>query len=231
MVKLLKTTWIDEFERADELIAPLGTLTLTPEISLEEIQNFQSQDPAIAPLLNFLANDITPDKDTLRSLPLDSRNLWSQRPSINCNNGILIRYTSDGTQLVVPDVLRQRLFESVHSGPLAAHLGSERMLAQLRQHYYWPGMRRDIRLWCLACPACQQSKGPPARAHGKLQKVLTAAPLDIVAIDILSGLPIANDGNKHILVITDYFTKWSEAYPLPDSEASTCMNALYNNFF
>jgi len=229
--KTTTTPWIDEFERADELIAPLGTLTLTPEVSLEEIKNFQKQDPTISPILNFLSNDITPVKDTLRSLPLDTRNMWSQRPAIHCQNGILVRDTSDNTQLVVPDVLRQRLFESVHSGPLAAHLGSERMLAQLRQNYYWPGMRRDIRLWCLACPACQQSKGPPVRAHGKLQKVITVAPLDIVAIDILSGLPTASDGNKYILVITDYFTKWSEAYALPDSEASTCMTALYNNFF
>ena len=58
--KTATTPWINEFERADELIAPLGTLTLTPEISLEEIQNFQEQDPAISPLLNFLSNDVTP---------------------------------------------------------------------------------------------------------------------------------------------------------------------------
>ena len=124
--------------------------------------------------------------------------MWSQRLAIHWQNGILVRDTFDNTQLVVPDVLRQRLFEFVNSGPLAAHLGSERMLAQFRQQYYWPGMRRDIRLWCLACSACQQSKGPSARAHGKLQKVITAAPLDIVAIDILSGLPTASDGNKYI---------------------------------
>ena len=42
---------------------------------------------------------------------------------------------------------------------------------------------------------------------------------------------MAKDGNKYILVITDYFTKWSEAYALPDAEASTCMRAIYDNFF
>jgi len=39
------------------------------------------------------------------------------------------------TLLVVSHVLYSRLFESVQSGPLAAHLGAERMLQQLRQYY------------------------------------------------------------------------------------------------
>jgi len=55
--------------------------------------------------------------------------------------------------------------------------------------------------------------------------------MDIVAIDILSGLPSIKDSSKYILVATDYFTKWSEAYALPDAEVSTCMRVLYDRFF
>jgi len=55
--------------------------------------------------------------------------------------------------------------------------------------------------------------------------------MDLVAIDILSGLPATADGYKYLLVATDYFTKWLEAIPLCDTEAPTCMHALYSAFF
>jgi len=92
-------------------------------------------------------------------------------------------------------------------------------------------MRRDVFNWCLQSTEYQKSKSAPSKAHGQLQKVVTGAPLDIVAVDILSGLPSANDGSKYNLILTDYFTKWSEAYTLRDVEAHTCTSAMYNGFF
>jgi len=50
-------------------------------------------------------------------------------------------------------------------------------------------------------------------------------------MDVLSGSPTATDGSKYVLVVVDAFTKWVEAYALPDQEASTCMTAAYNEFF
>jgi len=65
----------------------------------------------------------------------------------------------------------------------------------------------------------------------RLQNISVGAPIDLVTIDILSGLPIASDGSKYLLVAVDAFTKWIEASPLPDQEAHMCMTALYNGFF
>ena len=52
--------------------------------------------------------------------------------------------------------------------------------------------------------------------------------MDIVAVDILSGLPVTPGGMRYIIVISDYFTKYSRAFALPDAEAATCMRAMYN---
>jgi len=152
----------------------------------------------------------------------------AQVPAIHLLHGILVRKFSDDLQiqLVVPKALRKRLFDVTHAGPLAAHLSSERTLLQLKQLYYWPGMTTDVPLWYRQCEVCAQSRSPPTKHQGRLQNVLTGAPLDIVAIDILSGLPTTADGMKYILVVTDYFTKWMSAFPLPDAEASTCMRVF-----
>lgn len=43
-----------------------------------------------------------------------------------------------------------------------------------------------------------------------MQVVQTGYPLERVATDIMGPLPETDDGNKNILMISDYFTKWTE---------------------
>ena len=75
-----------------------------------------------------------------------------------------------------------------------------------------------------------QRQGSALRPHGHLQKIQGGARLDLVTMDVLSGLPTTTDGSKYVLMVVYAFTKWVEAYALPDQEASTCMTAAYNGF-
>ena len=45
--------------------------------------------------------------------------------------------------------------------------------------------------------------------------------LQRIAMAILDPLPQTARGHKYIFVIGDYFTKWTEAFPMRDMEAST----------
>lgn len=48
--------------------------------------------------------------------------------------------------------------------------------------------------------------------------------MERVALDIMGPLPLSGDGNRYLLVIEDYFTKWTEA--VTDQEATTVASAL-----
>jgi hypothetical protein len=54
--------------------------------------------------------------------------------------------------------------------------------------------------------------------------------MERVAQDILSKLPVTKRGNKHILVIGDYFSKWIEALPIPDMSAETVSRTVIESF-
>ena len=76
--------------------------------------------------------------------------------------------------------------------PLAAHLAAIRTLQNLQQTYYWPGMSKEVAAWCKQCAKCATSKGPPTKHRSHLQKLVTGAHLDIVAVDILSGVSVTS---------------------------------------
>ena len=42
-----------------------------------------------------------------------------------------------------------------------------------------------------------------------------------IAIDVLGPLPKTDSGNQYLLIAQDYFTKWPEAFALPDQQAVT----------
>ena len=56
------------------------------------------------------------------------------------------------------------------------------------------------------------------------------APMERIAMDFMGPFPVTHRGNKHILVVSDYFCKFTQGYPLPDQEAATVANVVTTNF-
>jgi len=55
--------------------------------------------------------------------------------------------------------------------------------------------------------------------------------MQIVAIDLLGPLPESDNGNQYILVVADYFTRYMEAFPLPNQETTTVARKLVDEIF
>jgi transposase InsO family protein len=54
--------------------------------------------------------------------------------------------------------------------------------------------------------------------------------MERVVMDLLGPLPESRRGNKYLLVVSDYFTRWVEAYPLPNSEAITVAQGFIGEY-
>ncbi|GFV02306.1 hypothetical protein TNCV_4192201 [Trichonephila clavipes] len=94
----------------------------------------------------------------------------------------------------------------------------------------WGKVRADVEQWCKSCDACSARKGPKIRSRGKLHRYNVGAPFERIAFDILGPLPRTASGNKYLLVVMDYFTKWPEVYPIPDQEAPTVAEAVVQHW-
>ena len=54
--------------------------------------------------------------------------------------------------------------------------------------------------------------------------------MEPVAVDIMGPVPQTDNGNLYILVLGDYFSKWTEAFPLKDHTAQTVADVLVEQF-
>ena len=82
-------------------------------------------------------------------------------------------------------------------------------------------MTSDIEEWCKNCVMCETRKVPVPKNKAPLKQYMSYEPFERVALDIAGPFPRTRKGNKYLLVVTDYFSKWMEAYALPNIEAAT----------
>ena len=70
------------------------------------------------------------------------------------------------------------------------------------------------------CDVCQCMNQKMTTGAPELHPISMKQPRYMVGIDFVSPLsPQANDGSRYILTLSDYFTKWVEAFPTPDTSA------------
>ena len=88
-------------------------------------------------------------------------------------------------------------------------------------------MKKDVHEWISSCDLCCQKKSARRKHIHSLTTWKLSHPFWQVALDIMGPLP-ESSGNKYILLIGDQFTKWYEAIPMSNQEASTVAKAFVN---
>lgn len=144
--------------------------------------------------------------------------------------GILYQQKSKREALVLPQQFRDRVMEMGHSIPWADHMAFQKTLNRIASHFVWPGMYTQISDFCKSCEKCQLTSGRGV-ARAQLQSLpIITTPFDRIAMDIVGPLERSSTGNRYILVICDYATRYPEAFPLRSVKARHVANCLLQLF-
>lgn len=135
-------------------------------------------------------------------------------------------------QLVVPKSLREYVLQVAHDNAMAGHQGIKRTTDRVQEAFFWPGISADIKRYVSSCDKCQKTipKGKVAPAPlGRMPIIDT--PFERVAIDIIGPLtPTSEKGNRYILTMVDFASRYPDAVALPSFDTKTVAEGLLDMF-
>ena len=110
------------------------------------------------------------------------------------------------------------------------HQGLDWTLAQVRERFYWSTMNHDVTEYVTNCHWCHVAKGHYTGPHTQLGSLVANNPLDVLCIDFMKVDP-SRDSKENILVLTDAFTKFSQAFITNNQKALTVAKILVEKWF
>jgi hypothetical protein len=189
----------------------------------------QSSDAALAVIIRHLRNGTRLDRSTHQE-DTEIAALMKHFQHFKLKRGVLYRITSiqgqEHQQLVLPKKCRLSALRSLHDD--VGHPGRDRTMYLIRERFFWPGMNKDVEEHVRRCGRCIRRKSD-VNVRAPLVSIETSQPLELVCMDFLT-LEQSRGGQQHILVVTDHFTKYAQAYPTKNMTAKTTADVFFRNF-
>jgi hypothetical protein len=120
-------------------------------------------------------------------------------------------------QIFVPEIdhLRETILKEAHDSAYSTHPGSTKMSEDLKQKYWWYGMKKDVAAHVALCDICQRVKAEYQRPAGLLQPLKVPEwKWEEISMDFIVGLQRTHDGYDSIWVIVDRLTKVAHFIPV-----------------
>ncbi|XP_033218334.1 uncharacterized protein LOC117173800 [Belonocnema kinseyi] len=146
--------------------------------------------------------------------------------------GFWKRGASDGKwRLPVAQASRPQVLWEYHDAPLSGHPGADVTIRAIQTFFFWPGMNREIHRYVSGSHICICSKPMRARIPDTQSPRIDRRAWETVAVNLMGPYPRTRYGNHFILVVTDLFTRWVEAFPLRASDAPRLTIILEEDIF
>ena len=131
-------------------------------------------------------------------------------------------------QLLVPEKLQNEVLKIAHDGIMSGHLGIRKTTDRVLNDFFWPTVRKDVKQYCKTCDICQKTKPKGKVSQLPLGKMpIIDTPFSRIAIDIIGPIhPPSDKGNRFILTVVDYATRYPEAKALKIIDTENVAEAL-----
>ncbi|KAJ9539281.1 hypothetical protein OSB04_032014 [Centaurea solstitialis] len=114
-----------------------------------------------------------------------------------------VRYFKNRIWIPKVDQLRKMIMDETHQSRYSIHPGSDKMYKGLKEHYWWPGMKKDIATYVSKCLTCARTP------------------------ETIRTLPRTKKGHDSIWVIVDRLTKSAHFLPIRETYSIDRLAQLY----
>lgn len=112
------------------------------------------------------------------------------------------------------------------------HQGIFKTFHRIKQKYTFPRLYQIVKEYVRNCDTCRSAKSANAinRPPMGSQRVANR-PFELVSLDFMGPLPRTRNGNTSLLVIVDYFSKFTIIQPMKSQDSVKMVDFLENNYF
>ncbi|KAL0979181.1 hypothetical protein UPYG_G00181820 [Umbra pygmaea] len=165
--------------------------------------------------------------------PIRKKNLkrYAQKFIIDEGRLYYVGPKKDEKREVVIEAERKRhIFLECHFNDIGHHLGQKKTVHRIQSKYYWLGIVKDVVDWIKVCETCQHTERNKNMTR-TVRPIKVDAPWEILGIDILGPFPESHQGNSSVVIITDYYSKWIEAFPIQKRDALSIARCISTSIY
>ncbi|GJS35653.1 putative reverse transcriptase domain-containing protein [Tanacetum coccineum] len=139
-------------------------------------------------------------------------------------------YLAEQIWVLVYGNLRTLIMNKAYTTKYSVHPGADKMYYDLRDLYWWPGMKKDIALFVSKCLTCSKVKEEHQKPLGLLQHPgISEWKWENITMDFITKLPRTNNGHDAIWVIVDRLTKYAHFLAVREDYKTEKLAGLYIN--
>ena len=202
----------------------------------EEFATEQKADIELKQLREWINNKQCPSADELAGLSSRMKAFAQLYNQISIREDVIVIKRHDDPErelTVVPSSKVDMIIRFYHEGPGGAHQAPKATSAKIIRCFWWPDLKRDVRLYVACCPVCERFLKMGRTPKAGLRSMAVGGRGDCLAMDIVGGkdsFPLTPRGNVYILTMIDCFTRFAIAVAIPDQSAEVVIAAVIGNY-